>query len=227
MNYDNDADVPIFFQNDAAVPLFFQNNIQHNAEEEVSNSEVPGMRNFRDINGHNFPFVFADPVDAERIRYPYQFVPRRALQQNLIAESIIHLDVNNQRCPKPSHSDIRDEVFRRCSLNIYDDVLSKRRVWEAISLLARERGSEMYLYQNGGDDVSLHPHAPDGSRAYRDTQYFYFDNRFLDSRINFFVERRSVGLSHILVISFTFETKSSNIMTGEFDYDIFQYICLS
>ena len=33
-------------------------------------------------------------------------------------------------------------------------------------------------------------------------------------------------MSHIVVISFTFETKSFDIITGAFDYDICQYICL-
>lgn len=177
-------------------PSIFQNNLQPHVEE-VSNSDITGMRNFQDMNLPNIPLEdLANPITTH-------FVARPQTQMNFLAEAVIHLDTTHQRSPDPDprSEDITAGNYRRVSLIIHDEVIRKERVLEAISIIAQENNSKIYNYEIevwGGVQI-LH-----------DTRIFYVNVGTEEpySMINVYVERRRLGLSHVMVVRFTFRSRT-------------------
>jgi len=193
-------------------PIIFQNELQPS---EVSNSDILGMRNFQDFNIPNIPFEdLANPVTNH-------FVARRPQTQlNFLAEAVIHLDTTHQRCPDPDPriEDITAGNYRRASIVIHDEVIRKEIVLDAISILAQENSSEVYNYEIEEDwgGVMLLP----------DTKVFYANvegTAQQSARVNVYVERRRLGLSHFLIVNFTFRSRTE-VVSQQFDSIISYYV---
>lgn len=186
---------------DGSRPLHIDNNADADAETDVSNFEVQ----------------YLPPQSQEAPSFPpsIRFVarPQYANVTNLIAESIIYLQITTNRCPHPNYSDITNGFFRRVSLIIRDDAIRESRVWEAVSGIAQENNSNLYHYYTLNETRIPNTFEFD----------MIFDRNGNKININVYVERSRLNPTHVISVRFTFNCITNNGQ-GLQDGDIVQYI---
>lgn len=164
----------------------------------------------------NFDVQYLPPQSQEAPSFPpsIRFVarPQYANVTNLIAESIIYLQITTNRCPNPNYSDIDNGFFRRVSLIIRDDAIRESRVWEAVSGVAQENNSNLYHYYSLNETRIPNTFEFD----------MIYDRHGNEININVYVERRRLNPTHVISVRFTFNCITNN--EGLQDGDIVQYI---